>query len=420
MAPAYLRIRWLITALVVAMACTAYVQRTGIAIAAERIMPELGISQVQFGWLVTVFLALYTAFQLPGAVVGAWLGARRALTAVGIVGLLATAMTVAAPVVATGFAVFATLLVARALLGVGQAALFPVSSGAFASWLPVERWGFAQGLQVGCAWIAAAATPPMVAILMERFGWQAALAYTSAPAILLTAVWYGYGRDRPHEHPGIPAGELVGLALTAPVAERPTLARMRALLGNRQLLLVTLSYLLTNYVFYLVTFWCFLYLVQERKFSVLESGWLASVPFLVAAVASTAGGSVSDWLVSRLGEGRGRRLLPVTTLPLAAAFLYLTVTAADPYCALVALSLAFAAVELNEGPVWAAAMRVAPADAMASTGVLNTGGNLGGVLATPVIAFLSAQGDWHWVFITGAALSLASAVLWLWIDASKA
>jgi predicted MFS family arabinose efflux permease len=64
-------------------------------------------------------------------------------------------------------------------------------------------------------------------------------------------------------------------------------------------------------------------------------------------------------------------------------------------------------------------MRLAPQDTMAATAVLNTGGNLGGVVATPIIAALSARYGWSAVFATGAVLSLAAAALWLTIDAGR-
>lgn len=72
------RVRWLVLALLFAFAFTGYVQRTGVAIAAERMMQELGLTQVQVGWLFTAFLFTYSVFQLPGALVGQWAGARRA------------------------------------------------------------------------------------------------------------------------------------------------------------------------------------------------------------------------------------------------------------------------------------------------------------------------------------------------------
>jgi len=108
------------------------------------------------------------------------------------------------------------------------------------------------------------------------------------------------------------------------------------------------------------------------------------------------------------------------TLPLAAVFLYLTVSLTSPYSAIAALCLGFACVELNEGNYWCEAMRLAPNDSMAATAVLNTGGNLGGVIGTPIIAALSAsQGGWGVVFAAGAVTSVIAALLWLTIKPGR-
>jgi predicted MFS family arabinose efflux permease len=109
----------------------------------------------------------------------------------------------------------------------------------------------------------------------------------------------------------------------------------------------------------------------------------------------------------------GMRVLPLVALPTAALFLYLTVTATNPYWAVAMLCLGFGCVELTEGSYWGATMRRAPGDTMAATAFLNTGGNLGGVVATPIIAALSASTSWTAVFATGAVCSLIAAGLWL-------
>jgi dipeptide/tripeptide permease len=98
--------------------------------------------------------------------------------------------------------------------------------------------------------------------------------------------------------------------------------------------------------------------------------------------------------------------------------MYLTAAAKSPYWAVAALCLGFGLVELTEGSFWGATMRLAPSDTMAATAVLNTGGNLGGVVATPIIAALSAHYGWSAVFATAAVLALAASALWLTIDAS--
>ena len=416
-----LRLRSLVLALLFAFAFTGYVQRTGVAIAAERMMPELGLTQIEVGWLLTAFLLAYSVFQLPGALVGEWLGARRTFTAIGLATVLASGLTAAAPALAAAGAVFIALLLARSLLGAGQAALFPVASGAVREWFPVGSWASAQGLLVTGLWLGAAATPPLVAWLMQQYGWRAALLITSVPSLLLVALWHAFARDRPTEHPAITTAELAELEAnpaTAP-GSPVTVRRVLRVLGDPQILLITASYFIVNYVFYLVTFWSFLYLVQERHISVLESGWLASLPFAVAGAASAAGGKLADHLRARFGDRIGMRVLPLVALPCAALFLYLTVSTANPYCAVAALCLGFACVEVTEGSFWAATMRLAPSDTMAATAVLNTGGNLGGVVATPVIAALSAHHGWNAIFATGAVTSLAAAALWLTIDASR-
>ena len=49
------------------------------------------------------------------------------------------------------------------------------------------------------------------------------------------------------------------------------------------------------------------------------------------------------------------------------------VRAGNPYWAVVALTLAYGAIEMLEGPSWAAMMYVAREDTMSATGALNTG-----------------------------------------------
>ena len=153
--------------------------------------------------------------------------------------------------------------------------------------------------------------------------------------------------------------------------------------------------------------------------TVLESGWLASLPFLTAAFACAAGGRLSDRLIVRFGTHWGARALPLLALPCAGLFLWLTGIAGDASLAVAALCLAFGCCEITEGPFWSVTMRLAPSDSMAATAVLNTGGNLGGVVATPAIAALSANHQWHAVFAIGALASLAAAGLWFWVDIAQ-
>jgi ACS family glucarate transporter-like MFS transporter len=415
------RIRWRIFGFLFAFGLIAYVQRTGVTIAAERMMPELHLSQLQIGWIEQAFVIGYCVFQLPAGLFGQRFGARGAFTAFGIVAFAAMMATPAAPEVLGGSALFIALLGAQFVLGVAQAGIFPVSNGVFEAWFPARQWALALGTQNMGLNLGAALTPPLIAVLMTRLGWQQALAWSAIPPALLIALWAWYARNSPREHPGVSVAELaeLGDATHPGVEERITVRRLLRLLGQRDTLLLALSYLAMNYSFYLLSNWCFLYLIQQRHFSVLESGWLAMAPPIAAGVGSGIGGIATGRLCARYGAARGYRAVPLVALPLVGVLLLVAVRTANAYLAVGALTACFGFIEINEAAYWAASMAIGRSDSMAVGGVLNTGGTLGGIIGIPVIAYLSGRGAWGAAFAIGSACAVAAALLWLGIDADR-
>jgi ACS family glucarate transporter-like MFS transporter len=417
----FIRIRWRIFSMLFGFGFLAYLQQKSITVAAARMMPDLHMSQLQIGWIEWAFVLGYGLFQLPGGIFGQRQGARRTFVIIGLAAFVATIATPIAPYVLSGAGLFTALLLLQLLLGCSQAAIFPVSAGVFEVWFPPHRWAFVQGLQTMGLALGAALTPPLIASLMTTMGWQRALLWSSLPAVALISIWAWYGRNAPREHPSMSPGELaeIGGQNIAPVDATISVKQLLSILTNRNVLLLSVSYLCMNYSFYLLSNWVFLYLVQERKFSVLESGWLASTPPLAAAVGAGIGGLVTGALCLKFGNRWGYRLVPLFAMPAAGALLLLSVGAANPYLAVVGLAVCFAAVELNEGAYWGAAMTLGRGDAMAVSGAMNTGGNLGGIIGIPIIAYLSGEHLWRMAFIIGAGFAVASAVTWLGISVDQ-
>jgi ACS family glucarate transporter-like MFS transporter len=413
-----IRIRWRIFSMLFGFGFLAYVQQKSITVTAERMMPDLHLSQFQIGMIEWAFVLGYGLFQLPGGILGQRHGARLTFVIIGLAAFLATIATPLVPFWLTGVSVFAALVLVQLLLGCSQAAIFPISAGVFEVWFPPRHWAAVQGLQTMGLSFGAALTPPLIASLMSVMGWQRALLWTSLPAIGLIAVWAWYGRNTPREHPSVSAAELeeIGPQSAVPVDSTISARQLLHILTNRNVLLLALSYLCMNYSFYLLSNWVFLYLVQERKFSVLESGWLAMTPPLAAALGAGVGGLITAALCQRLGNRWGYRLVPMITMPIAGALLMISVNAANPYWAVVGLAVCFAAVELNEGAFWGAAMTVGRGDTMAVSGVMNTGGNLGGIIGIPIVAYLSGEHLWRLAFIVGVGFAVASAVAWFGIE----
>ena len=415
------RVRWRIFLFLFGFGFIAYLQQRSITVASYQMMPQLGLSQMQIGWLEQALLIGYTIMQFPGAVLGQRVGARWMFVIIGLVAFAATLATPLAPLLLSGSVLFGVLAAAQLLLGVSQAPIFPVSAGVFETWFTSDRWPLVQGLQSMGLGLGAALTPPLIAWLMSAFGWQRALVWSTLPALVLILWWAWYGRDTPAEHPAVGAAELaeLGAHSTARVDYAISWRRVWTLICNRDVLALTASYTFMNYVFYLLANWCFLYLVQERHFTVLEGGWLAGTPPLAAAIGAGVGGQLASVFGLRYGVRRGLRIIPLLSLPAAAVLLFVAVGTGHAYVAVAALALCFAAVEVNEGPYWAAIMHVGRADTMAASGLLNTGGNAGGLIATPVVAYLSERHEWTLAFVIGAAFAVAGAALWLVIDPTR-
>jgi sugar phosphate permease len=189
----------------------AYLQQKSLTVAAERMMPDLGLTQMQIGWLEWAFVLGYAAFQLPGGVIGQRLGARRMFTVISLVAFFATILTPLAPVVLAGTALLGVLLALQLVLGLAQGPIFPVSSGVMEAWFRPQKWALVQGLQSMALQFAAALTPPLVAYLMAAFGWQYALFWPELPVLAFIGVWVWYGRNRPAEHPRVTSEELAEL-----------------------------------------------------------------------------------------------------------------------------------------------------------------------------------------------------------------
>lgn len=419
--PLAVRIRWRIFSFLFGFGFIAYVQQKSITVAADRMMPDLNLTQFQIGLLEQAFVFGYAIFQLPGGVIGQRLGARRTFVVIGLTAFLATIATPLAPNFFAGQELFLALFGVQVLLGCSQGGIFPVSAGVFEEWFPPRQWSFVQGLQTMGLGLGAALTPPLIATLMARLGWQSALLWSSLPTLVLIALWGWYGRNTPRQHPSVTTRELaeIGSHSMPGAPGGPSAINVRQLLRlltERNVLLLAISYLCMNYTFYLLSNWVFLYLVQERKFSLTQSGWLATAPPLAAAVGAGIGGVVTAVCCRRLGDRWGYRLVPLVAMPMSALLLLLAVNTAHAYFAVAALAVCFGCVELTEGAFWSAGMMVGRGDTMSVCGIMNTGGNLGGLIGIPIVAYFSGLHLWYIAFLIGIGFALVSALAWLGID----
>ncbi|NOX67866.1 MAG: MFS transporter [Gammaproteobacteria bacterium] len=416
-------IRWIVLAVIIFASFVAYVLRTNFSIVSETMMHDLGMNEYQLGMIFSAFAAGYAFFQFPGGILGDKFGPRYTITAIAVIWSVLTVVTAAIPgsdVWATGTIVTA-LIATRFLVGVSHAPFFPVTiGGTIEQWFPVKQWGLPNGLSSTGLTLGAAATAPIVVWLMASYGWRGALLITAPAGLLAALAYHWYVRDDPAGHPHITAAELEFIRSDRPPADAPIeKGSWKLALKDRNILLITISYFCMNYVFYLFFNWFFFYLVDVREFSASDAGLFTAAQWILGAIGATVGGFGCDLLVRKLGIRRGTRYQTMMALILSGAFLYVGATSENVIVTVVMLCCSFGFTQLTEAPMWVATMGVAGRHSQVATGVLNTGGNLPGIIGGLMVPAIALRFSWPVAIASGSVFAFIGAFLWLFIRADE-
>ncbi len=418
------RARWTVVALLCAMSFMSYFDRTIMGIAGSKaIQAEFRLEDAELGTILTAFSLVYAIFMIPGGRFVDRLGPRRALAYVSLGSGLFTALTAMGgwPALGTLFGAPLAFLLVRGLLGAFTAPLYPGCARANALWVPFEGRNLVQGLIAAGAGLSSAVAPVVFNRMIDRWGWRFSFVYAGLATLALGLLWVWLFRDRPAENHSIRTRSdppLVPPEEPLAVHASPS-APWGKLLTSPHLLLLTTSYFATSYVMYIFFYWTFHYLKELRGLSdgqsalatlAVNGGWI---------VLSPLGGWASDRFTRRYGPRTGMRVVPVASLILSAVCLVLGVQCASLWLAVALLALSFGFAGSADGPYWAAAIRLGGRDVAAACAIMNTGGNLGGI-GNWSTAKIADRFGWDWGLYSAAAVMVAGALLWLFIDVTRA
>ncbi|HMD83236.1 MAG TPA: MFS transporter [Terriglobia bacterium] len=392
------------------VASVGYLCRVDITVVAPRLMAELHLSQPEMGKVFSAFLLGYTLFQIPSG----WLAGRmttRALflaLAVGWSALTFASALVGGPLFGMVLGALPVLLVLRFVLGIVAAPTYPAAGRAISLSVPPAMQGRANGLVLGSIGIGSAVAPPLLGFVTVRWGWRPALVGAALLAAVAAVAWRLI----------VPSPQTLTAARPQPA--RPLARDHTSPLRRPSFWFLTASYTLQGYVGYVFVFWFFLYLVQVRKFELLQAAWLTTLPWILSLIVIPLGGVVSDWAVKRWGSTWGRRSVPVPALALAAGSLLLGAHTRSAILAAASLTISTALVLVTEGPYWAAMTQISGPHSGTGGGVMNFGCNLGGMMSPVITPWLAARVGWEMALALAAALAIVGALLWLGINIDPA
>jgi len=393
---------WRVVLLVSLVTFVAYLVRTDVSVAQERMVPAIGISIVTMGAITAWgFQLTYALFQVPAGLFGERFGTRTAL-AIALLGCSAASFITAALPNAGAVPV---LIGTRVLLGIAQAAVFPVAAMAVALFVPVAERVRALAIIIATASLGAAAAPLMMAPVMERFGWRAVFLLSGTIALLTCIVWVML--MPPHER-------------AAPRADRPAtpgvLHGLRALLRSGSLRQLSLAYLLHSAVYFVFVFWFFRYLTEGRGFTILASGVWGSLPSIAGVVFAPLIGALTDRLGKKIGGARARRRIAMGCLLSAGCFVIIGAVVPGAVLAIIALSLSSGCINGAEAPFFSSATSIGAGNPGAAAGILNLMGNLGGVFSIWLVPMMSRAWGWNGTLVFWAGVCIVAALLWLTVD----
>src|SRR5579864_6081320 len=407
-------VRWLIASLAGACAFVSYVQRMNISIAAELMMPDLRLSKIEMEQIFSSFLWGYAIFQLPTGRLGDVIGPRITLSIAALIWGITTVLTGLLPgvFIAGTLAMLVCMVAVRFVLGASEAATFPVGSRAIRNWTPPSERAVGNSFMMVGSASAAAASGPLVSLLMVHFGWRWAFYITSILAFAIAAVWYVAVRDDPREHPWVRPKELQWINPDRPSAVIQP-ASVFQVLRDRDILFLSLSYTCEGYVLFIFVFWLYIYLVEVRGFSMLNGGLVASLPWLTALAFAPIGGFVCD----RLSEARGRfaaaRIVIIIGYGLSGALLFAAAKFNGRVAVIAALCVSVGTLYFAEPAFWATAVHLSKENAGAVSGIMNTAGIVGGIVSTSVTPVIVKHFGWLPALGSGAAVAMTCAGLWL-------
>jgi ACS family glucarate transporter-like MFS transporter len=413
------RTRWKILALLTLISIITYVDRVNISVAARQMMPALGLTQMQMGYVFSAFVLGYALFQIPGGWLGDRWGTLLVLAGAVVWWSMFTALTAVAGTLPTAewLGVLGSLVLIRFLIGVGEAAALPNFNRAVANWFPLCERGLGMGVSIGGIGIGSAITPPLVAWMMVNFGWQSAFYAAGFAGVLIAGLWGWYATDRPEQHRGVTYAELVHIQGESAGAT-PSLLLVepvpwRAFARTPSVWWIVISYTALGYVAYVYMSWFYLYLVNERGFGILRGAFFASGPFLAMTVLCPLGGWVTDRVAAALGVNAGRAWVGGVGMLLSGTCIVAGTQIAEQYAAITLLSLGAGFLYFTVGAFWASTIDLAPRHAGTLSGIMNTGANVGGTISPTLTPWLAEHFGWNVSLSFAAAIAVIGGLLWL-------
>lgn len=374
-------VRWKVMFMVFLIVTMSYLDRTNLSVAAPTIQRQLHLSPTQLGVILSAFSWSYAIAQIPAGIVSTWLRPRRTY----LFALWIWCFLLGLTTTASSFVMWVAL---RIPFGLSEAVTWPAASVLLSRWFPRVEYSQAMSLQNLGLVIGAAIAPPVVALIVAYWSWQAAFIVTGLIAGLLGTIFYVYTKDAPEEDPRVSQDELNWIRQDHIRESESRLARglIWTLLCRPSLWAAGIANFGLDFINFMFLTWYPTYLTDTYHMSLGRMGAMAMEPYIFGIITVLGAGRLVRILTDRgIDSVFARRVIIFAGLLLGTLALFATVGVSNLYISVTFMSLGYAFVMSILGPMWSTPADIAGSEGVGfASGFVNFIGNIGGI-GSPIL-----------------------------------
>ena len=397
------KFRWVILVWLFIIYMLAYFDRVNFSMSAPLLIKEMSLSATQLGLVMSGFTIGYTALNFPAGFIAQRFSTRTIFTFTIVLWSIMTIMT--------GFAwSFMSLILIRIVFGACEGPLTPCFTKLTNVWaLPNEK-ATASGMWLAGIPVGVVLGNVISGYVIAAFGWRSVFYSFGVAGLIFALISWKLLRDHPSEHPSISTAELKlledansatsGGVSTKIQTKGSTFTQM---LSNPWTWVISFVYFAIAFNFWGNLNWLPTYFVKARGSSLLNSGYLASLPWLSGLIGLFALG----WLSDNIGKRYRSNWLAFSLFIIAPVVAYATVTPSLTLCLVlfcIALFFTMGALAI----VYAACMEIFPReDAPKAAGIMLGWGSVSGIIAPTMIGMvLDLTGQFNYAYYAFGVVAL--------------
>lgn len=264
-----------------------FLDRQILSISIIKIKEDLGITDIEYGFINSGFLISYAImFTLGGVLIDRY-GSRIGLGFSVAFWSIATSLHSLAHS-ALHFGIF------RFFLGIGEGGCFPGAVKAVMEWVPKNKRALANGIAIGGSALGAVVALPMCAFFLGFTNWRIVFLGSGIIGLMWFIVWWILTRKK---HSFRHAQE-VHQNSVKPISWKNIFGAMKS---KEARVFIIIRFLLDP-IFYFYMFWIPKYLSDARGMELDTIGYITWIPFLALGVANVIGGWLSDIAFKKSGN----------------------------------------------------------------------------------------------------------------------